>query len=1395
MKHTRSIRFALLLFYTAMPLSLAAAGEEGGAALTILHSFGAFTNGSNPQAALVQGRDGNFYGTTYNGGTNGGNGTVFRIGPVGALTSLYSFTGGNDGAHPNGALVQNEDGIFYGLTAGGGSDGRNGTVFRITTGGALTSLYSFTGGMDGAAPNSLIQGSNHVFYGTTSSTIFKITPGGALTTLASISGASSLVQSSNGEFYGATAGGGNGTIFRMSSGGVLKTLYSFTGGDDGLSPNALVQGSDGDFYGTTYDGGKNGYSGTIFKITPSGTLTTLYSFTGGADGEIPAAALAQGTNGSFYGTTTGGGAYYDGTFFTISPQGAFTSLYSFPSDVAPPSALVMGGNGNFYGTTTGPRRIEVFPGVATEAGSPLDRGVAAGKPDVSPPGINTSTNGTVFEISPAGSFTNLYSFTGLDDGGQPGGSFFMGNDGNFYGTTTVGGISPPAIEEYNVNVSATIFEATPNGAFSIMYSFQGGLGISDLTLMEGIDGNFYGTDILEQPLVISAGSIFKIAQGGQFTNLYSFQDPGLTAVAALAQGSDGNFYGTTTGFEALSYPTIFRFTTNGGFTSLYSFTNRVSGAGPEASLVQGSDGDFYGSSPSGGSNNDGMIFQITTNGAFASLYSFTNGNDGANPTAALTLGPDGNFYGSSMNGGTDKAGTIFKITTNDILTSLYSFTNGTDGANPQSALVLGNDGNFYGFTANGGAQGYGSIFQITSNGAFTSLYAFAGGNEGANVNSLAAGADGKLYGTTENGGAGASGTLFRLSFPLAPSITREPVGRLDEPQGSVLTLSATVNGMPPLTFQWQKNGLNLSDGGDLSGSTSSALTFDPVMLTNTGKYRLIVSNSYGAVTSVVAALTVVADTVRPTIVISAPAPNARTTNGVISGTAADNAQVVAVNYWLTNDNNGVTGTAGEAVLGPGTTHRTWSISAASSPGSNTVMVQSVDFTGHKSPILARRFFYEVPSSFTLAQNGDGVIRGAASVRGGAPPTNGAMLDIGERYMLTATPAKNWAFSNWTSGSAVVSSNATLHFIMEPGYSLTANFASNFLALAAGAYNGLFYSAEAPAFETAGFLKNFVVTTNGAFSGNLLIDGSTNLLSGIFNGQYQFSQTIALSAQLGGPLLLNLNLGQGQITGTVSGINNGGWTNPLTAYRSAASSSSAQYTILIPPPASATNCPPGEGYALITNQVGQIVLTGALADGTAFSQSVPISDSGAVPIYQNLSSNNPSFGGNGEFLYGWINLGANPPGGWLAWIKKPWTQPAYPTNGPMPLAIIAPPYYWSGFTNICTLIGSSWTNPPAGTPAISLNNGTLAILGNGIAVPLRYTVSVNSKNTLVPSGLTPSNAFSGSINPKTGQFTITFPNGFGAGTNTGAGVWLQNAVSGGGYSAGFIQSDCSITLQK
>jgi len=332
---------------------------------TTLYSFCAQSNctdGQFPKAGLIQATNGGLYGTAQLGGSNGG-GMVFSFSPSGGTPkNLYNFcsqTNCTDGANPYAGLVQATNGDLYGTTEGGGASGY-GTVFNISpNGGTPTWMYSFcsqSNCTDGASPEAaLVQATNGDLYGTTRAggangdygTVFSISPGGGTPTwIYSFCSQSDctdgeypyagLIQATNGDLYGTTYGGGShagaGTVFSISpGGGTPTTLYSFCDqsacGDSEYPYAGLVQATDGNFYGTTGYGGLNSCfaspgCGTIFKITPSGTLTTLYSFcsqSGCADGSHPYAGLVQDTNGDFYGTTTDGGANGNGgTIFSLS---------------------------------------------------------------------------------------------------------------------------------------------------------------------------------------------------------------------------------------------------------------------------------------------------------------------------------------------------------------------------------------------------------------------------------------------------------------------------------------------------------------------------------------------------------------------------------------------------------------------------------------------------------------------------------------------------------------------------------------------------------------------------------------------------------------------------------------------------------------------------------------------------------------------------------------------------------------------------------------------------------------------------------------------------------------------------------------------------------------------
>ncbi|MDR3415693.1 MAG: hypothetical protein P4L83_05865, partial [Nevskia sp.] len=369
--------------------------------------------------------------------------------------------------------------------------------------GTVTTVYAFNGGISGP-------------------------DGGTPTT--------GVVFGRDGNFYGTTTygGSGSGSVFKLTPAGTETILLSFDG-TNGANPSDLIQGSDGSLYGTTYWGGPNNGYGTVYKITTDGVQTVLYNFTnGGAAGTNPIVGLVEGTDGNFYGTTSGGGSSLGGTAFKITPSGTLTVLHSFAgADGTAPRKLTLGRDGNFYGA-------------AFQGGS--------------------GGYGTVFRIAPDGAFNVLYSFTGNPDGALPNGPLLEGSDGNFYGLTQAGGSSANC-SFYLAPNCGTVYKITPDGRETVLHSFAGSPNDGALSdcgtcftsawgLVEGTDGNFYGITLqggsyAQQNCSAGCGTLFRITPEGEETVLHSFTGPwdppndGWGPSGSLVETSPGVFWGTT----------------------------------------------------------------------------------------------------------------------------------------------------------------------------------------------------------------------------------------------------------------------------------------------------------------------------------------------------------------------------------------------------------------------------------------------------------------------------------------------------------------------------------------------------------------------------------------------------------------------------------------------------------------------------------------------------------------------------------------------------------------------------------------------------------------------------------------------------------------------------------
>jgi uncharacterized repeat protein (TIGR03803 family) len=711
-----------------MSAGFALPASVGAFTLTELHSFAVSPLGAQPEAALVAGSGGLLYGTTSLGGTNGGAGTVFSISTNGALNSVYSFTGGADGSDVFSGLLPDTSGNFYGATPIGGTNDA-GVIFKVNTNGVLTVLYtfgkltnSFGYDLDGAGPEGdLIRGKDGALYGTTD--------------------------------FGGTYD--DGTVFRLTTNGVLTTLYSFgvntdagtgTALDGSFPATGLIQASDNALYGTTTSGGtqdlNNGGDGTVFRVTTNGTFSSVYSFGtfvdgsgNNLDGANPLAALIQATNGLLYGTAASAGYGSSGTVFQITTNGSLTVIYTFSGagggtdGAAPEGRLLLLNDGYLYGTTTGG---------------------------------GTLGDGTVFKVVAAGpnvgNLTTLYNFSG-PDGAAPQAGLTQAADGKLYGTTAFGGS----------NSAGTIFRITTDGSFASLFSFpqvdDGQNPSANLLLAK--DGNFYGTT--EAGGDFGGGTVFRMSPSGNLTLLHAFGSvtnssgvdlDGVGSEGTLIQGTDGGLYGTTPSGGLNGDGTVYRITTNGAFTVLYTFASS-DGATPWEGLVQTSNGAMYGTTTSGGGGDFGTIYRITTNGALTTIYSFSD-TDGSAPYAKLALGRDGLLYGTTSSGGASEAGTVFKTDTNGSLSTIYTFSGGTDGADPQAGLWLGSDGAFYGTTAAGGT-GFGTVFRVTTSGALTTLAQFNGLNGDTPLAAVLQTSDGSLYGTTSAGGTSGNGVVFQLT--------------------------------------------------------------------------------------------------------------------------------------------------------------------------------------------------------------------------------------------------------------------------------------------------------------------------------------------------------------------------------------------------------------------------------------------------------------------------------------------------------------------------------------------------------------------------------------------------------------------------------------------------------
>ncbi len=469
----------------------------------------------------------------------------------------------------------------------------------------------------------------------------------------------------------------------------------------------------------------------------------------------------------------------------------------------------------------------------------------------------------------AQTFTSLASFN-FDNGDEPEGPMVQDSTGNFYGTTSSVGTTP-----------GVVYKMTSDGTLTALYSFcsvnpncADGSQPSPVIVL-GTDGNLYGTTALGG--ANNTGTFFKMTLAGALTTIASFPAGTSYGGGALIQGADSNFYGTSPGTKGGTNTTsgsVFKLTSDGTLSSVYTFctaANCTDGADPEGSLIQGTDGNLYGTTFDGGANNSGSVYKLTTTGTLSTLYSFcavlsgSNCNDGNSPAAGVIQGSDGNFYGTTPLGGANTFGSVYKLTPAGVLTTLYSLcaqTTCTDGKFSYGSLVEAQPNVFLGTAQQGGANGKGLIFEIDNSGsspAASTLYSFCAVTNctdgRAPYAGLLKGSDGNFYGTTQLGGANSDGTTYSLdaglgstpSFTLsatavsvAPSSSGTSTVTITDVNGFSASVALTVTSTLPTGVTAAFN--------PTSATTTSTLTFTTDSTAVAGETSVTIQGVSGGIT-------------------------------------------------------------------------------------------------------------------------------------------------------------------------------------------------------------------------------------------------------------------------------------------------------------------------------------------------------------------------------------------------------------------------------------------------------------------------------------------------------------------------------------------------------------------
>ena len=871
---------------------------------TTLYSFtGVGSDGANPYAGLLSDASGNLFGTTEYGGADG-IGTIFELVNDGSggytEQTLYSFAGDANTANPVGGLISDAAGDLFGTTqysvSAFGSPRGPGTVFELVNTGTvsnpiysstLTTLWSFSFSEGSNPLAGVISDPAGDLFGTTQNTgaygwgtVFELVNTGTVSnpvyseqTLYSFSDNSDsgnpysgLIRDAAGNLFGTTEGGNTyGSVFELVNSGsvsspvytTLTKLWSFTGGDDGRNPEAgLISDAAGDLFGTTSRGGTNG-GGTVFELVNSGTASnpdysgtpiTLWSFTGGNDGQTPLASLSFDAAGDLLGTASGGGAGSDGTVFELANVGTLSN----PVYV----------NGTAVDPTTSVIATAIAPTITGTVANQTTRFEAP---------IAPFSGVTITDHNVGATDTLSITVTGgggaLADGAGFTGTSTLTGSGNYYTLTGTAADITSELDalSFTPTAGAPGATSTTNFTSNTLVSFNGTNGESPYygSLIRNAAGDLFGTteygganDTGTVFELVNIGSVSSPVYSGTPTTLWSFTDgnDGGYPYAGLFSDAAGNLFGTTEYGGAGGAGTVFELVNSGSVsnpiysnapTTLYSFTGGNDGGYPYAGLISDAAGDLFGTTSYDGANGDGTVFELVNSGSVSSpvygtlttLWSFTGGTDGSEPESGLTSNAAGDLFGTTYYGGANNAGAVFELVNSGTAsspiysgtpTTVWSFIGGSDGGYPVAGLISDAAGDLFGTTPYGGdtpgpyGYGLGTVFELVNVGTAsspvystsTTLWSFTGGSDGDfPYGPLIRDAAGDLFGTTEYGGTSGYGTVFEL---VNNGTASSPV------YGTLTTLwSFTYTGSDGA---YPYAGLTIDAAGNLFGTTESGGT-------------------------------------------------------------------------------------------------------------------------------------------------------------------------------------------------------------------------------------------------------------------------------------------------------------------------------------------------------------------------------------------------------------------------------------------------------------------------------------------------------------------------------------------------------------------------------------------